>query len=129
MTARFTIDAPLASTDSWVGRMSGKAKAAEAIFRKNMARRDQAAREYGEPETPHEFYAGRPGSKAERVVLHCLRELLDIPEADRLYAHELTDAISAVYLDLAWAAPRQRDAVKIHRRTMALMRLAAGEQP
>ncbi len=128
MTARFTTDPPLASADTWAGRMSGKAKAAEATFRANMARRDAAAADYGEPETPHEFYAGRPGSKAERVVCDCLRELRDIPDADRLYAHELTDAISAVYLDLAWAPPRQRDAAKIHRRTMALMRIAAGEK-
>ena len=182
MTARFTLDPPIASVDTWAGQQPpyhsgyhkwpvksedareaqieaiwhdcpdcGAPEAAtrvfgftcehskcpvyerrsaeiDGIFRTNMAWRDAAAAEYGEPQTPHEFYAGRPGSKAERIVCDCLRELRDIPEADRLYAHELTDAISAVYLDLAWAAPRQRHEEKIHRRTMALMRIAAGEK-
>jgi hypothetical protein len=101
MTARFTIDAPL-SAGSWPARPGIKETARiEAIWRENMKRRDEAAAQYGEPETPHEFYAGRPGSKAETIVLDCLRELRAIPAADRLYAKELTDAISRVYLETA----------------------------
>ncbi len=101
MTARFTIDSPIASTDTWVGRrLEGTATMrAEEIWRENMARRDAAAAAYGEPKTPYEFYAGRPGSKAEGIVLDCLRKLEAIPDPDRLYATELTAAISHVYIE------------------------------
>ncbi len=172
MTARFTTDPPLASTDTWVGRQApslaydrdcpdcGAPESAtsvhgfacehdrcptlastdtwvgrriegtgcmrwpahrenlDEIFRGNMARRDQAAADYGEPETPHEFYRGRPGSQAEGIVLNCLRALQAIPEIDRLGADVLMDVIARDYLATAL------DAKTSMRRTTALLRIA-----
>ncbi len=146
MTARFTTDTPLASATSWAGRqdstratvksiatseaeinaslaLHAKETAAreaqiDAIWRGNRARRDADAAAYGEPETPHEFYAGRPGAKAEKIVLDCLCALQEIPEVDRLYADQLMDVISREYLD---AAPDEKTGI---RRAWALLRIS-----
>jgi hypothetical protein len=90
----------------------------EAIWNDNMARRDATAAEHGEPETPREFYRGRPGSQAEAIVLNCLRALQAIPEIDRRFADELMDVISKVYLD---TSPDGRTEV---RRANALLKIA-----
>jgi hypothetical protein len=90
----------------------------EAIWAGNMARRGAAAAAYGEPETPHEFYAGRPGSQAETIVCGCLRALQKIPEIDRLFADLLMDRIAKVYLA---TAPDGKTEI---RRASALLRIA-----
>jgi hypothetical protein len=77
MTARTSIarladDAPVARPESWVARKVpgtnwveirhpyiDEAKRLEAIWRRNMARRDADAAKYGEPRNPNEFYRGR----------------------------------------------------------------------
>jgi hypothetical protein len=83
-----------------------------------MPRRDEAAAAYGEPETPHEFYAGRPGSQAETIVCNCLRALQALRAPDDLYAHALTVTISDGYLA---TAPDSKTEV---RRASALRRIA-----
>jgi hypothetical protein len=138
MTARFTLDPPLASSEptvgpwkppkeyvvplasatSWAGRQAQTRAAVkaiaiaeaeiDAIFHRNEAQRNADAAAYGEPENKHEFYHGRPGSQAERIVLDCLREIQKIPETDNLYAKELTDAISKVYLQTRCSKVRMR---------------------
>ena len=113
-TRRLSLDHPLAST-GWPARPAPSATAKreaelEAIFRTNMARRDAAAAAYGEPETQHEFFHGRPGSQAEGIVMGCLQALKDIPAADRLFADQLMDDIARVYLNTAPATAVKRRA-------------------
>jgi hypothetical protein len=103
---------------AWLIKSKERADLIEAIWRTNMARRDAAAAAYGEPETPHEFYAGRPGSQAETIVCDCLRALQAIPEIDRLFADLLMDRIAKVYLA---TAPDGKTEV---RRASALLRIA-----
>jgi hypothetical protein len=137
------IDTPLASAVSWAGRrIEGIAKRQaaydgvpripgtaaetaaereaqiESIWRGNRARRDAAAQAYGEPETPHEFYRGRPGAQAEKIVLDCLRALQALRAPDDLYAHALIVTISDGYLT---TSPDGRTEV---RRASALLRIA-----
>lgn len=125
MTARFTTDPPLASADTWAGRRQRAVNhlrektTLELIWRRNMARRDQAAKDYGEPSDPHEFYAGRPGARAETTVLDCLRELQSIPQIDRLFASELMDVIAKAYLS---TAPDPNTSI---RRITQLLKIAA----
>jgi len=123
MTARFTADPPLASAGSWPVRPSpARLAQLETTWRANMARRDAAAKEYGEPETPHEFYRGRPGSQAETIVLDCLRALQAIPEFDRLFADELMDVIARDYIATATGSPTRI------RRLTALLEIAGGKE-
>jgi hypothetical protein len=139
MTARrLSLDPPLAST-GWAARKApmslayanayakaatysrratSEAREAEEIWHDNMARRDAAAAAYGDPETPHEFYAGRPGSQAETIVCNCLRALRALRAPDDLYAHALTVSISDGYLA---TAPDSKTEV---RRASALVRIA-----
>jgi hypothetical protein len=55
---------------------------------------------------------------AERAVETCLRALQAIPDADRIYADELMNAIARAYLDSAWGPKDQK------RRAHALLRIA-----
>jgi hypothetical protein len=55
---------------------------------------------------------------AEKIVLDCLRALQSIPDADRLYADRLMDAIAQGYLETALDPPTSR------RRVTALLRIA-----
>jgi hypothetical protein len=67
MTARTSIArladcAPIASPESWAGRLppgfAERTDELEAIWRRNMARRDADAAKHGEPRNPNEFYRG-----------------------------------------------------------------------
>lgn len=130
MTARFTVDPPLASTDTWAGRKAPavtwgdviveteREAQIESIWHGNMARRDQAAQDYGEPAAPREFYHGRPGSRAERIMLDCLLALQSIPDADRIFADEFMDEIAKMFLATS------PDAKCSIRRIEALLRIA-----
>lgn len=57
---------------------------------------------------------------AERIVLDCLRALQAIPEADRMYADELTDIIASGFLATACGIRNQQH------RACALLRIAGG---
>ena len=64
MTVRTSIEriadcAPVPRPESWVARPPPSVLWLEAIWRRNMARRDADAKKYGEPRTPREFYRGR----------------------------------------------------------------------
>jgi hypothetical protein len=70
MTARTSIArladcAPVASPESWAGQepprinLEHRSAQLEAIWRRNMARRDEDADKHGEPRNPNEFYRGR----------------------------------------------------------------------
>jgi hypothetical protein len=113
------VEPPLGKTVGVLGFASNITANPETIFRENMARRDADAAQYGEPESPREFYRGRPGSQAETIVLDALRALQALQVADRLYVNSLMDSISQAYLATTDGPETSR------RRIMALLRIAA----
>lgn len=146
MTARLSLDPPLASADSWAARkapslqhdahcadhardwlVAGMEKEQRGAPHKDECSRPALAAAHAALESQAKETAAwlatqhRDGiiPPAEHIVLDCLRALQAIPTDNRMYADELVDMIAKGYLDTAWGAKTSR------RRVAALLRIAA----